>query len=196
MMKFLALCLAVAAFAGFAQGRALAAGVTAAQATDASVLTGGAYCRSTGGRVQLRTPTYGTNGNNPLPLNYPQRFCVYESARVDGFRSYDWVSLATLVSTKPTLAALAYYSQTPFKSAGCNGGPGSCYCAQLGGTDAFGGITAAGGGWVLDSDPTDVLDACVFPDLSIIDSYALFYHSAGDIRGQDLNGRLEYPNPN
>jgi putative hemolysin len=145
--------------------------------------------------VQLRIPTYGTNGSNPLPLNYPQRFCVYESARIQGFRSYDWVLLATLVSTKPTLAALAYYAQTPYKSAGCNGGPGSCYCAQLGGTDAFGGITAAGGGWVLASDSTDVLDACVFPDMSIIDSYALFYHSAGIIRGQDLNGRLEYPNP-
>jgi len=33
-------------------------------------------------------------------------------------------------------------------------------------------------------------------DVSIIDSFALFYHSVGDIRGRDVNGRLEYPNPN
>jgi putative hemolysin len=195
-MRFSTFYLACSAFASLAFGGAHAADQTSGPATDASTVTAGSYCRSTGGRVQLRIPTYGTNGNNPLSLNYPQRFCVYESARVDGFRSYDWVLLSTLVSTKPTLAALAYYAQTPFNSKGCNGGPGSCYCAQLGGTDAFGGITAAGGGWVLSSDSTDVLDACVFPDMSIIDSYALFYHSVGDIRGQDLNGRLEYPNPN
>jgi len=109
--------------------------------------------------------------------------------------SNDWVLLSTLVSTKPTLAALAYYAETPFNSSGCNGGPGSCYCAQLGGTDSFGGITVAGGGWVLKSDNTDVLDSCTFPDLSMIDAYALFYHSAGIVRGLDLNGRLKYPNP-
>jgi hypothetical protein len=33
-------------------------------------------------------------------------------------------------------------------------------------------------------------------DVSVIDSCALFYHSVGDIRGRDVNGRLEYPNPN
>jgi putative hemolysin len=187
---------ALCVFASVACGGAPAASVTTHQADDPSVVTAGSYCRSTGGRVQLRIPTYGTNGNNPLPLNYPQRFCVYESAKQFGYRSYDWVLLSTLVSTKPTLAALAYYAQVPYNSTGCNGGPGSCYCAQIGGTDAFGGINAAGGGWVLDSNATDVLDACVFPDMSIIDSYALFYHSVGTIRGQDLNGRLEYPNPN
>jgi hypothetical protein len=53
----------------------------------------------------------------------------------------------------------------------------------------------AGGGWVLKSDNTDVLDSCTFPDLSMIDAYALFYHSAGIVRGLDLNGRLKYPNP-
>jgi len=187
-MRILALVVAIAALAIFAPGRAHAA--------DASLAAAEAYCLSTGGRVQVRIPTYGTNGNNPLPLNYPKRFCMYESARVQGFRSYDWVLLDTLVSTKPTLAVLAYYAQTAFNSSGCNGGPGSCYCAQLGGTDSFGGITIAGGGWVLKTNANDVLDACVFPDMSIIDSYALFYHSVGDIRGQDLNGRLQYPNPN
>ncbi len=156
--------------------------------------TAEAYCRSTHGVVQTRIPAYGTNNPNPLYLNYPRKFCEYNSATKP--ENHIWVSLSTLVSTQPTLAALAYYAQTKFISKGCNGGPGSCYCAQLGGTDAFGGITVAGGGWVLRSNTTDVLDSCTFPDLSMIDSYGLFYHSAGIIRGQDLNGLLEYANPN
>jgi hypothetical protein len=66
----------------------------------------------------------------------------------------------------------------------------------LGGTDLFGGINAAGGGWVLESDPTDVLEACIFPDLSSIDSWGLAYHSAGIIRGKNLAKVLKYQNPN
>jgi hypothetical protein len=78
----------------------------------------------------------------------------------------------------------------------CKGSPGSCYCTQLGGTDLFGGINAAGGGWVNNADPNDVLDACIFPDLSSIDSYGLFYHSANIIRGKNLAKVLRYKNPN
>jgi hypothetical protein len=181
MKRLILLC----ALATMAFGRAHAA----ASATPE------AYCKATGGVVQTRIPAYGTNNNNPLLLNYPQKFCEYSSDPYQGYVSNDWVLLSTLVSTKPTLAALAYYAETPFNSSGCNGGPGSCYCAQLGGTDSFGGITVAGGGWVLKSDNTDVLDSCTFPDLSMIDAYALFYHSAGIVRGLDLNGRLKYPNP-
>jgi hypothetical protein len=148
--------------------------------------------------VQTRIPECGTNNTNPPVLNYPQQFCEYTNPN-HGYPTHDWVLLSTLVSTQPTMAALAYYSQTQYNCAGCAGcagGPGSCYCAQLGGTDSFGGINVAGGGWVLSTNSSDVLDSCTFPDLSIIDSYALFYHSAGIIRGQDLNGKLEYPNPN
>jgi hypothetical protein len=150
------------------------------------------YCLAKGGIVQVRQPEYGTNGGVPLILAGTQPFCQWTS-RTDG--SSITLLLSTLTTTKPTLATLAYYAQTPFNSKTCSGSPGSCYCSQLGGTDLFGGINAAGGGWVKLDDQTKVLDACIFPDRSSIDSYGLFYHSAGIIRGIDLSTVLRYPNP-
>ncbi len=151
-----------------------------------------AYCMSTGGTVQTRDPQYGTNGANPLPLAYPRDFCDYSSA--DGATHID-VLLDTLVTRRPTLAALAYYSKTKVNLKTCQGGPGSCYCALIGGTDSFGGISAAGGGWVNITNVNDVLDVCVFPDLSAIDAYGLFYHAYGIIRGQNLRGLLRFRDP-
>lgn len=151
-----------------------------------------AYCAATGGVVQSRTPEYGTNGGTPLVLAGAREFCQYVSK--DGFSNIN-VLLNTLVTVKPTLAALAYYSKPKINLRKCEGSPGSCYCSDIGGTDLFGGINAAGGGWVLSSDANDVLDACIFPDLSSIDAYGLFYHSHGIIRGQNLDHLLRYPNP-
>ena len=152
------------------------------------------YCTATGGVVQTRIPTYGTNGGTPLPLAEPREFCAYSAKNGS---SWIYVLLTTLVTKQPTLAALAYYAEVPFNSAGCNGSPGSCYCSQLGGTDLFGGINAAGGGWVLSTDPVNpTLDACIFPDLSSIDTYGLFYHSDNIIRGKNLAHVLRYKNPN
>ena len=153
----------------------------------------GHYCTDKGGAVELRRPEYGTNDSKALKLAEARAFCRFTSKK-DG--SSISVFLETLTSTKPTLAALAYYAQVKYDGSTCKGSPGSCYCSQLGGTDLFGGINAAGGGWVLKSDNADVLDACVFPDLSSIDSYGLFYHSAGIVRGKDLSKVLAYPNPN
>ena len=77
-----------------------------------------------------------------------------------------------------------------------NGNPASCYCSLLGGSDLFGGVNASGGGWVKKSDPVDtVLEARIFPDMSIIDSWGLAYHSVGIIRGKDLSKVLRYKNP-
>ena len=149
-----------------------------------------AYCAKTGGVVQTRIPTYGTNGGTGLALAGPRKFCSYTNSKGSSI----YVLLTTLITRQPTLAALAYYAKVPYNGT-CQGGPGSCYCAQLGGTDAFGGITAAGGGWVLSTDSNDVLDACIFPDLSVIDSYGLFYHSASIIRGKNLALVLRYKNP-
>ena len=179
----------IAVFAMLLLGSAAAARAS----EDAGTGPAARYCVEKGGVVQTRIPTYGTNGSNPLTLAYPQQFCDFTARNGD---SSIYVKLDTLFSRQPTLAALAYYAEVPFNSSGCNGGPGSCYCAQLGGTDAFGGINSAGGGWVLSTDSTDVLDACIFPDLSVIDSYGLFYHSAGIILGRNLVGRLRYKNPN
>ncbi|MGH6888191.1 MAG: hypothetical protein ACREHF_03180 [Rhizomicrobium sp.] len=150
-----------------------------------------AHCAAKGGVVQEREPYYGTNGGSPLQLAGKQYFCQFTSAK-DG--SQISLLLSTLWTKMPTLAALAYYAEEAYNG-NCNGSPGSCYCSQLGGTDLFGGINGAGGGWVLTTDPNDVLDACIFPDLSSIDSYGLFYHSAGIIRGTNLARVLRYKNP-
>jgi putative hemolysin len=152
-----------------------------------------AYCESTGGSAELRTPVYGTNGpiSTWLRLAGSEHFCQYTLAS-DGSRIH--LSFRTLLAQRPTLAALAYYAQTPWNGIG-QGSPASFYCTQLGGTDLFGGVNFAGGGWVK-FNTTDVsLDACIFPDNSTIDSWGLFYHSAGIIRGIDLSTVLKYPNP-
>ncbi|HEY4114389.1 MAG TPA: hypothetical protein VGM17_10055 [Rhizomicrobium sp.] len=163
--------------------------MTSAQA--ASVRERGAnYCVRKGGIVQTRQPEYNTNGGTPLVLSGSADFCQFTS-QSDG--SQINVLLTTLSTDQPTLAALAYYSQTPLGQ--CSGNPGSCYCTLLGGTDLFGGINAAGGGWVLESDQSDVLESCIFPDMSSIDSWGLAYHSAGIVRGKDLSKVLRYPNP-
>ena len=150
------------------------------------------YCLASGGTVQTRTPEFGTNGGTPLVLAGARDFCQYTSS--DGTTQIS-VLMTTLVTTKPTLAALAYFAKPKVNLKTCEGGPGSCYCADVGGTDNFGGINLAGGGWVLGSNVNDVLDVCVFPDLSAIDAYGLFYHSYGIIRGQNLAHKFRYPNP-
>ena len=151
------------------------------------------YCISTGGVVETRYPVYGTNGATQdwLQLAGREDFCQYTQSS-DGSRIH--VSLDTLFTTLPTMAALAYYAESPWNGQG-EGNPASLYCTQLGGSDLFGGVTGAGGGWV-ELDTTDVvLEACIFPDNSTIDSWGLFYHSDGIIRGIDLSTVLKYQNP-
>jgi hypothetical protein len=173
-------------------GLAVAAGLFFAQGSAAFAADGksAAYCVRKGGVVQTRIPEYNTNGGTPLVLGGKAEFCQFTSKK-DG--SQINLMLSTLKTTSPSLAALAYYAQVQLGS--CNGNPASCYCSLLGGSDLFGGINAAGGGWVLESDSTDVLEACIFPDLSSIDSWGLAYHSAGIIRGKDLAKVLKFPNP-
>jgi putative hemolysin len=146
-----------------------------------------AYCRQTGGHVESRVPEYGTN-SSPLVLNGRHGFCRYDSKG-----AHIHLFLDTLYSTNPTLAALAYYAQVTPGS--CQGNPASCYCSLLGGTDLFGGINAAGGAWVSKGKIDTDLDTCIFPDLSSIDSFGLFYHSAGIIRGIDLSTVLRFADP-
>ena len=152
-----------------------------------------AYCEATGGLVENRHAVYGTNNafQNWLPLAGEQGFCQYTLAD-DGSRIH--VSLDTLYTGKPTLAALAYYAKVQWDGQG-QGNPASFYCTQLGGSDLFGGANLAGGGWVTTGGIDNVLEACVFPDNSTIDSWGLLYHSVDIIRGIDLDGILKYPNP-
>lgn len=152
-----------------------------------------AYCTSTGGLVEVRHAVYGTN-NPPqdwLPLAAVEGFCQYTSS-ADGSRIH--VSLLTLYTGKPTLAALAYYAQVPWNGQG-NGNPASYYCTQLGGAE-IGASDAAGGAWVTQGGIDDLLETCIFPDNSTIDSWGLLYHSVGTIRGTDLSAVLKYANPN
>jgi putative hemolysin len=151
------------------------------------------YCTSTGGVVEHRIPVYGTNGpmQNWLRLAGGEEFCQYTSSS-DGSRIH--ISLETLYTTLPTLAALAYYAAEAWNGQG-EGNPASLYCTQLGGSDQFGGSTGAGGGWVELHTIDETLEACIFPDNSTIDSWGLFYHSDGIIRGIDLSTVLRYANP-
>ena len=154
-----------------------------------------AYCRATGGKVEHRIPYFGTN--NPrhswLQLSGSEEFCQYTLAD-DGSRIH--ISLSTLYTDQPTLAALAYYSQVQWDGKG-NGNPASFYCTQLGGSDQFGGTNFGGGGWVAygTGEIDQVLEACVFPDHSVIDSWGLLYHSVNIVRGTDLSTVLRYGNP-
>lgn len=182
-MKLASIAAAMAAIATFVHPASAAEPPGGAQAA--------AYCIDNGGQVQTRIPEYNTNGGTPLVLSGHAEFCQFTSKK-DG--SQINVLLSTLFTRKPSLAALAYYAKVPLGS-GCNGNPASCYCTLLGGTDLFGGVNLAGGGWVLKSDSTDVLEACIFPDLSSIDSWGLAYHSAGIVRGKNLAKVLRYPNP-
>ncbi|MGA8866008.1 MAG: hypothetical protein WB510_03520 [Candidatus Sulfotelmatobacter sp.] len=174
-------------------GATVGAAAQAAKSDGSKALNATDYCTSTGGVVESRAPVYGTNGPQGtwLQLAGKQGFCQYTQAS-DGSRIH--VALNTLYTTQPSLAALAYYAQTAWNGQG-QGNPASLYCTQLGGSDLFGGINAAGGGWVKIGTIDEVLEACIFPDNSTIDSWGLFYHSANIIRGIDLSTVLKYANP-
>lgn len=153
-----------------------------------------AYCVKKGGEVDVRAPYFNTNADPKswLRLSGDREFCKF-TLKKDGSRIH--VLLSTLYTDKPTMAALAYYAKVPLGGS-CNGNPASCYCSQLGGSDLFGGINLNGGGWVMKSDPIDTsLEACIFPDMSTIDSWGLAYHSFDIIRGKNLAKVLRYKNP-
>ena len=163
-------------------------GIDTAQGANAQDPDAAQYCARTGGTVEVRRAVYGTNGPNTLQLAGIASFCIYTSAK-DQSRIH--LLLSTLYTKRPTLAALAYILK-PKLAGGCQGNPASCYCTQLGGSDQFGGTTPAGGGWYKKDSVDQVLEACIFPDLSSIDSWGLTYHSAGIIRGKDLTKVLRY----
>ncbi|HTU41192.1 MAG TPA: hypothetical protein VMF10_05755 [Candidatus Aquilonibacter sp.] len=172
----------------------VAAGAQTAKTNTTKPTAPESYCTSTGGLVENRAPAFGTNGptSDWLRLAGSEEFCQYTLAS-DGSRIH--LSLETLYTDQPTLAALAYYSAEAWNGQG-NGNPASFYCTQLGGSDQFGGTTGAGGGWVTFGYSIDhVLEACIFPDNSTIDSWGLFYHSDAIIRGIDLSTVLRYSDP-
>jgi putative hemolysin len=162
-------------------------GGTAVNSTTTDNSAAADYCTQNGGAVETRYPFYDTNSDNPLPLAGSLAVCTFTADD----RSRITVSLDTLYTDQPTLAALAYRAKTLLEPGPPSANPSSIYCTQLGGTDSFGGINAAGGGWGL-ADAADAISLCIFPDLSIIDSWGLTYHSDGTIRGADLTDLLRY----
>jgi putative hemolysin len=103
-----------------------------------------------------------------------------------------YVDLQTLVTTEPTLAAVAYLTKVPFQPVTDGSNPATAHCSRLGGSSQFGG-GAAGGGWVNQDDPIDVVVAmCVFPDGSMIDEWGITYYADDSIRGIDLAPILGY----
>ena len=145
------------------------------------------YSTQSGGALETRYPYYGTNQNNPLRLAGFLEVCTFtadDSSRIT-------VGLDTLYADQPTLAALTYRAQAPIEGGPPSANPSSLYCTQLGGTDSFGGVNTAGGGWALE-DGTDVISLCVFSDLSVIDSWGITYHADGVIREADLSNLLRY----
>jgi putative hemolysin len=145
------------------------------------------YCAENGGVVETRYPFYGTNADDPLQLSGALEVCTFtadDDSRIT-------IALDTLYSEQPTLAVLAYRAQTPLEPGQPSVNPSSLYCTQLGGTDAFGGADAAGGGWALE-EAADVIALCVFPDLSVIDSWGITYHADGTIRGADLTDLFRF----
>lgn len=149
-----------------------------------------AYCKQTGGEVELRRPVYGSNSSNLLFLAGQKAFCQYTSKK-DGSRIH--ILLETLYTTKPSLAALAYILKPTVGS--CSGNPASCYCTLLGGSDQFGGTSGAGGGWYNKNGIDQTLEACIFPDMSSIDSWGLTYHAEGIVRGINLQKVMRYKYP-
>lgn len=159
---------------------------------DVDEVAAAAYCVRKGGLIEVRQPVYGSNGPTLLFLSGRQSFCQF-TRKKDGSRIH--LLLSTLYATKPTLAALAYYAQQQ-PSGSCAGNPASCYCTQLGGSDLFGGPKDLnGGGWYKKNAIDQTLEACIFPDMSSIDSWGLAYHTQNIIRGINLAKVLRYKGP-
>lgn len=183
---------------GVAVVLALATAPTAigADATDAEQ-----YCESQGGHVVELKPYLFADTKDRVELAGAMNVCQFISQQGDN-PVQTIVDLNTLYSEKPTLAGLAYLAAVPSSSSGPAGSnPATSYCPDdLAGTEAFG--TAATGAWVGDLDPGmeagdsqtlgNTVNLCVFADRSAIDDFALFYASAGTVRGVDLSTVMRY----
>ena len=175
---------AVLAVAGLAlaMGAALISPVAVAQ-DDPSAAE---WCVSHGGTVVDRYPASMASSGAPVAMGPPVRFCEFSGGEgADPPDSRISIRLQTLASDQPSMAATAYFTKPAMPESGGSANPASVYCAALDGAE-IGGELAPDGGWVNGADASDVMELCVFPDLSIIDSWGLAYHTQGTIRGADL----------
>lgn len=145
------------------------------------------YCLDSGGTLQLRQPTFGTNDDPStwVALGDPVQVCRFQTLG-DSDDSRIYVDLVTLASRKPTLAALAYLAKTPLPDTEGGANPATALCAALGGATEY-GSSASGGGLVSADDPIDtVIVPCMFADGSFIEEWGIAYYSDGTVRGADL----------
>jgi putative hemolysin len=145
-----------------------------------------AWCTGHDGTVVERYPASMAASDEPVALGAPVQFCEFTGGEgADPADSRISVALGTLTLTGPSMAATAYLTKPAMPESGGSANPASVYCADLGGAE-LGGELAPDGGWVNSTDKSDVAELCVFPDLSIIDSWGLAYHTMGTIRGANL----------
>jgi len=196
---------ALAVLATFALG-GCAAAASASPSGSAGAGTGGGtgsadaaaarqYCTDNGGMLVDRQAIWNTNADPSaqLPLAGKMTFCEFESGKGDQATRIS-VDLTTLSSEQPTLAAVAYLSKIgPVVPPNPGQNPGAYDCnTGLGGAGTFGN-TAAGGGWVDDSQPVfKVMNECFFADGSAIDEFGIFYYASGAVRGADLAPLFRY----
>jgi putative hemolysin len=153
-----------------------------------------AYCTDNGGMLVRRVATWNVNADPEARLELAGRatFCEFESDEEVSSRIS--VDLVTLYSEQPTIAAVAYLSPltvTLPETPSANPAEYSCRL-DLFASAAFGN-TATVGGWVNADEPTfSVMNMCVFPDMSAIDEFGLWYHANDEIRGIDLEPILRY----
>jgi putative hemolysin len=159
------------------------------------------YCSSKGGNVVELKPYLNADTDARVELGGSMKVCQFVSQ--EGDNPVQVVAdLSTVHSKFPTLAGLAYMAKVPSSNSGTAGSnPAASYCPDdLGGTEMFG--TQGNGAWVGALDPGmeagaseplgDSIVLCVFADRSAIDEWALFYHSAGEVRGTDLTSVMRY----
>jgi len=158
-----------------------------------------AFCAQRGGVVRERTPFYGTNLDRSqwIQTGESRLFCEFQHGAGSDDDSGIQIDLKSFAANGPRLATVAYLAQVPIPDdlAPASANPATSYCAYLGGTQSWGGATsAAGGGWVTDdaSTPYEIMDACVFPDGSMISAWGLTYHANGVVRGADLTQLLAW----
>ena len=150
------------------------------------------YCTSVGGTVSIRSAV--TDSAATTGLGEPQVFCTFTgTAGTDTADTTITIGGVTLSTTNPTRATMAYREkpQIPAIDPPADGSmipnPSSIYCESLGGSE---------GEWVdfaaAADAPARSVTMCVFPDLSMIDSWGLTYHTQGTIRGADLDPLLNW----
>jgi hypothetical protein len=189
---------AVALVAGCADNGSVASTATRVEGDVAGgsfdVAAAEQYCTDQGGMLVPRVATWNTNADPPQRLELAGRmtFCEFESEEETPSRIS--IDLVTLYSEEPTIAAVAYLSEvvtTQPEQVGQNPAEFSCrvdYAAS-----ASFGNTATVGGWVNADEPVfEIMSMCVFPDLSAIDAFGLWYHANGAVRGRDLTEVMRY----